>query len=149
MIGKIATRLFLISAVLISIGCVTGSDAAGEQAADMTDLSQLPKNTRGYGEITPTQLRSFLQEEEFLLVNVNGAAEEIIPGTDFTIPFEQLEENLDRFPGRDEPTVLYCQAGPLSRAASQDLLEWGFTNIIWLEGGISAWKRAGFEVESR
>jgi rhodanese-related sulfurtransferase len=144
-----SVRLFLVAAALATIGCVTGGSSMGSQIGEATDLSQLPKNRRGYAEVSADQLRSLLPDKDFLLVNVNSAAADIIPGTDFTVPFDQLEENLDRFPGKDRPTVLYCQAGPLSRSASQDLVELGFSNVIWLDGGISAWKRAGFDVEAR
>jgi rhodanese-related sulfurtransferase len=114
----------------------------------ITDLTSLPKNSRGYSEITAEQLRALLEAKDFLLVNVNSSAREVIPETDFTIPFDEIEANLDRFPRKDRPAVLYCQAGGLSRSAARDLVELGFTNVVWLTGGINAWKRADYEVEA-
>jgi rhodanese-related sulfurtransferase len=149
MVRIISSGLLLAAVVLLTIGCVTGSGAMQSGMREVTEISELPKNSRGYAEISPDQLRSFLRDKDLLLVNVNGAAEEVIPGTDFTVPFEELEDNLDRFPDKDQPTVLYCQAGPLSRAAARDLVELGFTNILWLDGGISAWKQGGFDVKAR
>jgi rhodanese-related sulfurtransferase len=141
--------VFLVALAAITIGCATGSSLVMAGNGEITDLSELPKNKRGYAEITANQLQPLLEGKDFLLVNVNDAATQIIPGTDLTIPFDQLEGNLDRFPQKDRPTVLYCQAGPLSRSAAQDLVDLGFSNVIWLDGGISAWKRAGFDVETR
>jgi rhodanese-related sulfurtransferase len=141
--------VFLVALLGIVIGCTTVSGNTDTGMGEVTELTQLPKNNRGYAEITANQLSPLLEGRDFLLVNVNSAATEIIPTTDFTVAFDELAENLDRFPRKDQPTVLYCQAGPLSRSAARDLVELGFTDVIWLDGGISAWKRAGFDVEKR
>jgi rhodanese-related sulfurtransferase len=149
MIRKRLGFLFLAAAAVITVGCVTGNSSTVGEISEISDLSQLPKNKWGYADVTAEQLQPLVEGKDFLLVNVNSSAAEIIPGTDFTIPFDQIEENLDLFPRKDQPTVLYCQAGGLSRSAVLDLVELGFTNIIWLNGGINAWKRADFDVETR
>jgi len=123
-----------------------GTRQARATDQEIKDLASLPKNSRGYSEITAEQLHLLLAAKNFLLVNVNTSAREIIPETDFTIPFDEIESNLDRFPHSDQPTVLYCQGGGLSRSAARDLVELGFTNVVWLTGGINAWKKADYEV---
>ncbi len=42
---------------------------------------------------------------------------------------------------RDAPIALHCHHGMRSRAAAEDLLREGFTNVYNLEGGIEAWSR--------
>jgi monothiol glutaredoxin len=42
---------------------------------------------------------------------------------------------------RDEAVALHCHHGMRSRAAAEDLLREGFTNVYNLEGGIEAWSR--------
>gem|GEM_PF-745012 len=45
------------------------------------------------------------------------------------------------------PVVVYCQSGMRSSAASKYLVLEGFGPVYDLQGGISAWKAAGFAVE--
>jgi rhodanese-related sulfurtransferase len=116
---------------------------------NVTDITQIPKNSQGYAVIKAGQLHSLLETKNFLLVNVNSSALELIPETDFTVAFDEIEENLERFPDKDQPAVLYCQAGGLSRSSAADLVELGFSNVVWLTGGINAWKRAGYDAEPR
>ncbi|UCF96067.1 MAG: hypothetical protein JSV89_12875 [Spirochaetaceae bacterium] len=139
MIRKMSGLFFLVVVTGITLGCATGSGTRQAGMGEITDLSRLPTNNRGYREITAEQLSPLLEGKEFLLVNVNSSATEIIPDTDFTVAFDEIEENLNRFPQKNQPTVLYCQAGPLSRSAAQDLVELGFSNVVWLDGGINAW----------
>ena len=44
MITKMSGRLFMVAVVLVTIGCVTGGGAMGEEVGEITDLSRLPKN---------------------------------------------------------------------------------------------------------
>lgn len=43
--------------------------------------------------------------------------------------------------------VLYCQSGRRSQQAAQRLLAAGWSEVGSLDGGITAWKRAGYPVE--
>ena len=149
MVRKMSVMLLLITILGISLIHAGGSRTRGVEAAEVKDISQLPKNNQGYMEISAKQLRSLLTAKDFLLVNVNAAATELIPDTDFTVPFDEIEGNLDRFPSQDQTAVLYCQAGGLSRSAAKDLVKLGFANVVWLTGGINAWKRAGYDVEAK
>jgi rhodanese-related sulfurtransferase len=58
------------------------------------------------------------------------------------IPLSELQENLGtwsrRLP-RDVPIVLQCRSGVRSAQAAQILLRAGFTNVLNLDGGITAW----------
>jgi rhodanese-related sulfurtransferase len=147
MAQRLSVLLLLLSG--ISLIYAGGSAERGVVEAEITDLSQLPKNKRGYAEIAAEQLHPLLDSKDFLLVNVIRSAGESIPQTDFTVPVDGIEDNLNQFSRKDQSMVLYCQAGGLSRSAVGDLVEFGFTNVVWLTGGINAWKRAGYEVEGQ
>jgi rhodanese-related sulfurtransferase len=41
--------------------------------------------------------------------------------------------------------ILYCASGGRSALAVQSLQNMGFKNIAHVDGGIKAWKEAGFE----
>lgn len=48
---------------------------------------------------------------------------------------------------KSKPVLLYCASGRRSAAAGEYLREQGFTDVVDLSGGISAWSDAGMPVE--
>jgi hydroxyacylglutathione hydrolase len=61
-------------------------------------------------------------------------------------PLEGLLERLADVP-RDQPIVMYCQAGTRGTIAASVLRANGFTDVANLEGGLDAWCGAGLPVE--
>ncbi len=55
-------------------------------------------------------------------------------------------EGLDRIP-RGKPVVLHCESGGRSSIAASVLLAAGRGDVINMQGGISAWKKAGLPIE--
>jgi rhodanese-related sulfurtransferase len=45
------------------------------------------------------------------------------------------------------PIVLYCGGGFRSALAADNLQKMGYTNVISMDGGIRAWREAGFPIE--
>jgi rhodanese-related sulfurtransferase len=59
-----------------------------------------------------------------------------------------LERDVETLiPGKDEPIVLYCGGGYRSALAADSLQRMGYTNVISMDGGIRAWREAGFPLE--
>ncbi len=73
------------------------------------------------------------EQEEFATVRVPGAV--LMPLTGFGETFAQLP--------RDRPLLLMCAAGRRSLVAAEHLARNGFTDVANVEGGITAWQRAG------
>jgi rhodanese-related sulfurtransferase len=48
------------------------------------------------------------------------------------------------FQDRSRPIIMACQLGLLGPLAGKLLKDMGFTNVCYLEGGLEAWKEAGF-----
>jgi rhodanese-related sulfurtransferase len=48
---------------------------------------------------------------------------------------------------RSRPIVVQCDLGPLSAISAKTLMDMGFTNVSYLDGGIDAWTKAGMPVE--
>ena len=48
----------------------------------------------------------------------------------------------------DAPIVLYCGGGFRSALAADNLQKMGYTNVISMDGGMRAWREAGYPVDS-
>jgi rhodanese-related sulfurtransferase len=59
-----------------------------------------------------------------------------------------LERDIENIiPEKDAPIVLYCGGGFRSALAADNLQKMGYTNVISMDGGMRAWREAGFPVE--
>ena len=63
------------------------------------------------------------------------------------IPLDELESRLNElYPYNNTEIIVYCLSGSRSADASQILNINGFTIVFNMDGGISAWKNAGYDV---
>lgn len=97
--------------------------------------------------ITPTELKKHLDKTTAILIDVREPAEhrsEHIEGAHL-IPLKEVAA--EKLPQKSDYIVIYCQSGRRSTEACKKLLKQNPTlNIYSLEGGIAAWKQAGFSV---
>ncbi len=115
----------------------------------MPDQSVVPSPTPG-GEspgaegpftlITTEQLRTMLENKDFVFVNVHIPYEGEIPRTDVFAPYDEIEQYLFAFPDRREKVVLYCRYGPMTEYAANTLVSLGYTSVYGLDGGFAAWE---------
>ncbi len=138
-------RLFAVVLMPVLALAISACGSAGS-AAVSTDGRPTGKNADGYTDITVQELEELLQTGDLTLVNVHVPYEGEIEGTDLFIPFDQIGGSLDQLPGKDDQIVLYCRSGSMSTTAARDLAELGYTNVLELDGGFSAWKAAGNEL---
>jgi len=98
--------------------------------------------------ITATELNRIMQNEDIFLVDVHTPEQRHIKGTDLFIPYNEIEKNKDKLP-KDKNTAiyLYCEGGPMGNAAARSLYELGYPNLLNLEGGAKAWRKAGLDFE--
>lgn len=66
-----------------------------------------------------------------------------LPGTDLTIPFDQIDRSEQLPTDLDTPLAVYCRSGNMSAEAVRDLDSMGYTNVVELDGGFNAWVRSG------
>ena len=101
--------------------------------------------TADSSELTPAdvQQRQAAGERLFILDVREPAeyAEGHIAGSTL-IPLGQLANRISKLP-QDRPIVAVCRSGNRSGAALSVLTRAGFTNVLNLRGGMTAWARSG------
>lgn len=61
-----------------------------------------------------------------------------------------IERDIEtHFPDLDTELILYCGGGYRSALAADSLQKMGYTNVISMDGGIRAWREAGFPLEEQ
>jgi rhodanese-related sulfurtransferase len=101
-----------------------------------------------YQSVTPDKLNTMLKNKDFVFINVHTPFAGNIAGTDLSIAYDQIEQNLSQLPAdKNAKIVLYCRSGHMSKIAAEKLVSLGFTNIWDLKGGMVDWEQAGYEIE--
>lgn len=133
-------KLFLpLIALLMVAGCQS-KPVTGETIAT---------GNGSYQSVSPGDLNVMLQDKDFLLINVHIPFAGDISGTDLSIPFDQIEQNLSRLPAdKGAKIVLYCRSGRMSQIAAEKLVSMGYTNVWDLKGGMVSWEQAGYMIEN-
>lgn len=62
------------------------------------------------------------------------------------LPLDSLAQNLAKL-DKTKPVYVICQTGRRSQKGAEILQQNGFTDLYNIEGGTSAWEKAGFPVE--
>lgn len=90
-------------------------------------------------------LKQLLDKDAVILFDVREPSEyagESIPGASL-VSLSNFDPN--KIPRQSaKQVVLHCQSGNRSAQAAQKLFEAGFEEVTHLQGGINAWKQAGY-----
>ncbi len=109
----------------------------------MATIEQLYKSV--FEKLTPYEVQTRFACHEIVLIDVRTPQEyafEHIPGA-MLFPMATFDpRNLPMQAGK--PIVLYCRSGRRSRILAEKCLDAGIDKIAHMEGGIKAWKEAGF-----
>ena len=101
-----------------------------------------------YTDISVAELQTMLANKDFTFINVHIPFEGDIANTDLSIPYNEIEQNLQTLPAdKDAKIVLYCRSGRMSSIAAETLVGLGYTNVWNLDGGIIAWEQAELPLE--
>lgn len=142
MVFRKNSPLFIILSLLVLL-----ATACSQTAQEDTTVSQPAKNNDGYTDINVSQLADMLEAKDFTFVNVHIPYAGDIPQTDLSIPFDEVEANLNQLPAdKDAPLVIYCRSGNMSTQAAETLVGLGYTNVMEVDGGMNAWQAAGYEL---
>ena len=139
--------LFLLAAVGLA-ACATPSAQAPAKEQGEIGRPVRVGNAGTYRDITVAELQKMLENKDFLLINVHIPFQGNIPGTDLSIPFNQIEQQADKLPkDKQAKIVVYCRSGAMSAIAARTLVQMGYTNVYNLAGGMIAWSQAGLPLE--
>ena len=116
------------------------------QTPDRTTEDEIVQVSGGsYRNINSEQLWSMLQKKDFVLINVHIPYEGELPQTDMFIPYNAIDQNIDRLPqDKTARVVLYCRSGRMSAIASETMVNMGYTNVLNLKEGMSEWQQKGY-----
>ena len=135
MLAKYILRLVLSGIGLLSLAACQ----AGEQIGIQAEMNGAP-----YRVVSVAELQTMLENKDFTMVNVHTPWEGDIAQTDLRLAYDQIDGNLDQLPTeKDAKIVVYCLTSGMAKKAVASLLSQGYTNIWKLEGGTTAWEKAG------
>lgn len=132
-------KIFLLTLLVIILTGCQSQPVAGETVS-VTGGS--------YQNVTAIELNSMLKSKDFVSINVHIPFAGNITGTDLSIAYDQIEQNLLQLPlDKSAKIVLYCRSGRMSAIAAEELVSLGYTNVWNLDGGMDAWEQSGYKLE--
>lgn len=138
---KILLYVLLPGLFLAITAC--GTQPASVQSVEVTG-QQVTVTGGSYKDLSVSELQTFLANKDFVFVNVHIPFEGDLPGTDLSVPFDDVAQLQAQLPAdKDAKIVLYCRSGNMSSQAAKTLVSLGYTNVWNLAGGFNAWKAAG------
>jgi rhodanese-related sulfurtransferase len=115
--------------------------------------AEAPAQKKGERNIDSAMLVSLVKEKSAAIIDTMSYLECMdhrIPGSQ-CIALEDLDKKLPAsVPDKKQAVIFYCESEKCPRAglAYEKAKLLGYENIYVLEGGLSAWKKAGHEVEA-
>ncbi len=141
--NKAIIFLALVGAVVLS-----ACSASAPAEPGMVQGREVRVDGGSYRDVSADELQAMMQDKDFVLINVHVPFAGNIPGTDLSIPYNQIEANQAQLPAeKDAKILVYCRSGAMSAAAAQTLVNMGYTNVWNLSGGMNAWQRSGMSLD--
>ncbi|HXW07638.1 MAG TPA: rhodanese-like domain-containing protein [Vicinamibacterales bacterium] len=103
------------------------------------------------GAVTPHDLHALIGAGQApVVVDVRTAAEYAaghVPGA-LNLPLASVWKRASQLPTeREQPMIVYCGHGPRARLAAALLRYRGFRRVVFLQGHMTGWRRAGLPEE--
>lgn len=137
-------------AVLALAGCAAPTDRASTPVPLPSAASTASPGLSGGRSIGPSEFAATVAEPTRVTINVHVPFEGDIAGTDLSIAFDQIEQQVAKLPAdRTTPLAIYCRSGRMSTTALATLATLGYVNVVELQGGMQAWEASGRPLEGR
>jgi rhodanese-related sulfurtransferase len=140
----------IIAILILVLGCQ--SKKTEQQTEDVVQEHPEVIAEEGLSVISAEELKKLMDnEQELILLDVrrpDEIANGTIPGSKEYAEYgaESFEESLAKL-DKDKTYYVYCHAGKRAGNTQQIMMDMGFKNVINIDGGISGWVEAGYEVE--
>ena len=141
----------LVAAVAVALVGLVGYFTLGMPGMDHGSKSMPSMDATHVSEmaLSPAQFADRVSTADAFVVNVHTGDETRIPGTDAAMPYDQITSD-PRLPAdRATAILLYCKTGQMSADAAAALMAAGYTDVMYLRGGMDAWDAAGRTTTSR
>lgn len=129
-------------------GAATGGASAGGSGGIRVDAGPDQVAPAALGVVSVAELVAELPGKGFRLINVHIPHEGNIPGTDVEISYLDVPAIAAYLgPNLDEEVVVYCMTNYMSTIAGNGLVDLGYRQVRYLDGGMVAWKAAGQPID--
>jgi len=130
--------------LMLAVACGGGNGTTASTSSATMPGTEVKIAAGSYWEITPAQLHDF-PTKDFFLVNADPAPMLTIAGTDLYTKTSPVSQILDKFPAdKSKKIVVYCMSNINSITVATGLVEAGYTRVMDLKGGLSAWIQQGY-----
>ena len=140
----------------LSLACFTACGQSGNSSENTTTPEATPTATAAQevpADMTATEVHDYVlsTEDDFVLLDVRTSAETdqgvLLGATILDYSQADFKEKLAEM-DREQRFIVYCASGGRSGRTQQMMEELGFRQVTNMEGGITAWKAAGFPTVS-
>ena len=146
MLSRLGTRGHVATASCVVVLMTAGCGSSADTTSSVTPRSAVPTDTAAPEphSVGPKQFGDAIAAPDRVTINVHVPYEGDIAGTDLTIPFDQIEAQIDKLPiPRSTPLAVYCRTGRMSLIAARTLADLGYQDVVELAGGMQAWQQSG------
>lgn len=144
-------RAALLSCIVSSIIGLSGASAQPNEPTDPASIGTLRPN--GIRHVNVSQSHDLISADpSIIIVDVRSGMEFQRGHIDGAININYL---LPRFRNHlsgldpDKTYLVHCKSGHRSGRAAPIMKAEGFSNVIHMDGGFDAWKKAGLPIESK
>jgi rhodanese-related sulfurtransferase len=95
--------------------------------------------------LSPAEVSDLLATTDPIVINVHIPYAGDIPGTDTSIPYNNVDA-IEAYLNHDHcaDVLLICLSGGMSQSAGNELIKRGYLRVRDLNGGMQAWQAAGY-----
>lgn len=141
---KIVHLSITVFALLFVLQSCASSSEASEVSSSTTPTAD--QQTNAFKNITASDFSNTVATENATVIDVRTPEETsqgVIEGCDMMINYngDNFAEQIGKL-DKSKAYVIYCRSGGRSSAASQYMVDQGFTKVYNLQGGINGWTGA-------
>ena len=137
------SRRFRVTSAAVVAGAATALTACGSGGEEP------PARSETSAVVSPARFADVAAEPATVMLNVHVPDEGSLPGTDLSIPYDEVTARRRDLPERDTTIAIYCRTGRMSTIARRTLNRMGYRRVVELRGGMIAWRAEGRRLSPR